>query len=49
VKTSTEKKFTVISNSRTEAIDIARSMAKQRHTRLMVYGKNGTVVKNESY
>jgi len=49
VKLSSAKKFTLISNSGTEAIDIARSIAKHKQIRLMVYGKNGRVLKDEKY
>jgi len=49
VKNSRASKFTVITDSKREAIVIARSIAKQKHGELIVHGKNGEVEKTEKY
>lgn len=49
VKTSSAKKFTVISDSKREAVKIARSLAKRRGRKLVIFGKDGSVQQEVSY
>ena len=49
VKNSKAAKFTVITDSKREAISIARSIAKTRHIQLEVHGRDGRIEKRESY
>ena len=43
VKGSTAKKYAAIANSKTEAVKIARSLAKISGRPVIVFGKNGTI------
>jgi Uncharacterized protein conserved in bacteria (DUF2188) len=49
VKSSNAKKFTVISDSKREAVKIARSLAKRRHRKLVVFAKDGSIQQQVSY
>jgi hypothetical protein len=43
VKGSTAKKYAAIANSKTEAVRIARSLAKISGRPVIVFGKDGTI------
>lgn len=43
VKSDDSKKFTVITVTQKEAIEIARSIAKTQHADLVVHNKNGKI------
>ena len=49
VKSSNATKFTVITDSKREAVSIARGIAKLQHVILEVHGRDGKVEKRESY
>lgn len=49
VKSSNMAKFTVITDSKKEAIEIARNMARNKHSELIVHGRDGNVELRESY
>ncbi len=49
VKASKANTFTAITDSKTEAISIARTLARTKHTKLVVHGKNGAIEIRESY
>jgi uncharacterized protein YdaT len=49
VKTNNASKFTVVIDSKKEAITIARNLAKTKHTELIVHAKNGNIELRESY
>jgi hypothetical protein len=49
VKNSLAKKFTAISDSKREAVKIARSLAKQHGRELVVFAKDGSIQQQVSY
>lgn len=49
VKTAKAKTFTVITDNKKEAIDIATSIAKTKRSAIVVHGKFGVIEKTESY
>jgi Uncharacterized protein conserved in bacteria (DUF2188) len=49
VKNSNVARFTFITDSKREAITIARSLARSKHMELIVHGKNGNIEVKESY
>jgi len=49
VKNSSLKKFTVITDSKREAVSIARNLAKAQNVIMEIHGRNGQVEKRESY
>ncbi len=49
IKASKAATFTAITDSKTEAISIARTMARTKHTQLIVHGRNGAVEMRENY
>jgi hypothetical protein len=49
VKTNTSSVFFAITDSKREAINIARNLAKTKHSDLVVHEKNGTISIKESY
>lgn len=49
VKNSKATKFTVITDSKREAVSIARNIAKQKQIELVVHGRNGQVEIRENY
>ena len=49
VKRNTAKSFTVITETKREAVSIARSIAKSKHHELIVHGKNGAILIRENY
>lgn len=49
VKNSHAKKFTVISDSKREAVKIARSLAKQHHRKLVIFARDGSIQQQFSY
>lgn len=49
VKNNRASKFTVITDSKSEAISIARSIARTKRTELVVHGRNGNIEIQESY
>lgn len=49
VKNSRRKKFTIISDSKREAVMIARGLAKRQGTELIVYAKDGSIQEQVSY
>ena len=49
VKNSRAAKFIFISDSKKEAITLARGLAQTKHTELVVHGKNGNIEIKESY
>jgi hypothetical protein len=49
VKNSDTDKFTVISDSKTEAVKIARQIAKQKGLELVIHAKDGSIQEQVSY
>lgn len=49
VKGSKATTFTAITDSKTEAISIARTLARTKHTEMVVHGRNGLVEMKENY
>jgi hypothetical protein len=49
VKNRQTKKFTVISDSKREAVKIARSLAKQHRRKLVIFAKDGRIQQQFSY
>jgi hypothetical protein len=49
VKTNNAAKFTVVTDSKKEAIAIARNLAQTKHSDLIVHGKDGNIELKESY
>ena len=49
VKNKAAKVFTVITDTKKEAITIARSIAKNKKRELVVYGRGGVVELKEAY
>jgi NAD(P)H-flavin reductase len=49
IKDSKSATFIAITDSKTEAISIARNIAMTKHTQLIVHGKNGAVEIRENY
>lgn len=49
VKNSEAKEFTAISDSKTEAVKIARELAKKYGRRLVIFAKDGSVQRQVSY
>jgi Uncharacterized protein conserved in bacteria (DUF2188) len=49
VKNSDADKFTVISDSKTEAVKIARQIAKQKGLDLVIHAKDGSIQEQISY
>lgn len=49
IKASKSNTFTAITDSKTEAISIARTIARTKRTELVVHGKNGAVQMRETY
>lgn len=49
VKTANSKTFTIITDNKREAIDIAKSIAKIKKSSIVVHGKFGVVEKTESF
>lgn len=49
VKSSEAKKFTAIANSKREAVQIARLLARQKGRKVIVFAKDGTIQQQFSY
>lgn len=49
VKGSKAATFTAITDSKTEAISIARTLARTKHTQMIVHGRNGIIEMKENY
>jgi hypothetical protein len=49
VKASKAHTFTAITDSKTEAISIARSLARTKHMKMIVHGRNGAIEIRENY
>lgn len=49
VKNSQSSKFTVITDSKREAITIARNMAKTKGDELIIYNKEGEIQEKKTY
>lgn len=49
VKSSNQRRFMVISDSKAEAVALARNLAKTRNSELIVHGKTGCIEITESY
>ena len=49
IKASKSATFTAITDSKAEAISIARTIARTKHTQMIVHGKNGAVEMKENY
>lgn len=49
VKTGNAKTFTIITDSKREAIEIATSIAKTKRSSIVVHGKFGVIEKTESF
>ncbi|MDI3319039.1 DUF2188 domain-containing protein [Pinibacter soli] len=49
VKASKATSFTVITDSKTEAISIARNIARSKHTQMIVHRRNGEIERTENY
>lgn len=49
VKNSKAANFILITDSKREAISLARTLARTKHTQLIVHGKSGNVEVMESY
>ena len=49
VKASNANTFTAITDSKTEAISIARTLARTKHTIMIVHGRSGAIEIQEDY
>ncbi|GAA3776696.1 DUF2188 domain-containing protein [Flavobacterium ginsengiterrae] len=49
IKGEGNEKYTKITNTQKEAIDIAREIAKNQQSELVVHRKNGTIRDKDSY
>lgn len=49
IKGEGNEKYTKITNTQKEAIDIAREIAKNQESELVVHRKNGTIRDKDSY
>lgn len=49
VKASKATTFTVITDSKAEAIAIARNIARNKHSQMIVHGRSGAIEKTENY
>ena len=49
VKTGSSKTFTVITDNKKEAVEIAKSIAKTKKTDVIVHGKFGVIEKTEVF
>lgn len=49
LKNSNARTFLVITDNKRQAISTARSIAKLKHTELIVHGKDGSVLVKENY
>lgn len=49
IKGEGNEKYTKITNTQKEAIDIAREIAKNQQSELVVHRKNGTIRNKDSY
>lgn len=49
VKGSKATSFTAITDSKTEAISIARTLARTKHSEMIVHGRNGIIEMQENY
>lgn len=49
VKTANSKTFTVITDNKKEAVEIARSIAKTKRSSIVVHGKFGVIERTESF
>ncbi|MCP9749520.1 DUF2188 domain-containing protein [Ferruginibacter sp. HRS2-29] len=49
VKNDKSAKFTTITDTKKEAIEIARNIARKKNIILLVYAKDGTIQLEESY
>lgn len=49
VKTANAKTFTVITDNKKEAVEIATSIAKTKRSSIVVHGKFGVIEKTESF
>ncbi len=49
VKTGSSKTFTVISDNKKEAVEIAKSIAKAKKSGVIVHGKFGVIESTESF
>ncbi len=49
VKNSKAAKFTLSTDSKSEAVSVARNLAKTRHHEMIIYGRDGNIEKRESY
>ncbi len=49
VKSANSTKFILISDNKKEAVAFAKEIAKNTHSELIIYGKNGQILTSSSY
>ena len=49
VKGERNNKATVVTKTQVEAIEVAREIAKNQHSELLIHGKNGQIRTRDSY
>jgi len=49
VKGEGNKEFTIFSDNKREAVAVAKDIAKRNESALIIYNKNGEIVKSENY
>jgi hypothetical protein len=49
VKSADSAKFTLITDNKREAVAVAKEIAKNSHSDLVIYGKNGQILTSNSY
>jgi hypothetical protein len=49
IKGEGNKKFTLITETQKEAITVARAIARQQQSDLVIYGKDGKIRERDSY
>jgi len=49
VKGSINGKYIIITDNKKEAVSVARDIAKRNESDLIIYGKDGSIISNNSY
>ena len=49
VKGAGNERFTVITETKKEALEVAREIAKNNHSELVIHGKDGRIQDKDSY
>ncbi len=49
VKKEGSERFTVITDTKKEAVDVAREIARNNHSELVIHGRDGRIQDKDSY